>query len=142
MNDSNQLLSLTIENAKMGLSGIEHLLKISKDDPFRKTLGNQYANYNSFVQEGADLLRSRGEEVPDLSIPAKVGSYLSTEMNAALDRTTSQLAEMMVQGTTMGIVKLIRKARSLDMADEGSKDFAARLIDYEEKCVEEMKAFL
>ncbi len=142
MNDANTLLSFTVENARMGLEGIAHLLKITHDEGFKTVLGAQYADYNAFVQEGADLLKQRGEEVPDVSAMAKVGSYLSTEINAALDRTTSQLAEMMVQGTTMGIVKLIRKRNALPHADEGAREFADRLVAYEEKCVEEMKDFL
>lgn len=142
MPDSCELISLTVQNAQMGKEGIEHLLKISKDDAFREALGRQYAEYNAFEQEGRDLLRDRSAEVPELGAMAKAGSYLSTEINSALDRSTEQLADMMIQGTTMGIVKLIRKRRAFGGADAAADGLAARLISAEERNVEEMKRFL
>lgn len=142
MNDTEELLSFTVQNARMGLEGISHLLKITRDETFRTTLGRQYAEYNAYVQEGADMLRTSENKVPEVNAVAKAGSYLSAEINSALDRSTEQLAEMMIKGTTTGIVKLIRKRNAYTGADEGARSLAGRLICAEERNVEEMKQFL
>lgn len=73
---------------------------------------------------------------------AKVGSFLSSKYNTAVDSSTSHIAEMMIQGTEMGVTKLLQKLNSISDCSNKYRKFAQELIDYETKSVEDLKAFL
>ena len=60
----------------------------------------------------------------------------------AMDDSRSRIAEMMIQGTTMGIVKTIRHIRDYEGDDPDARKLAQKLLDTQEKNVEQMKAFL
>ena len=60
----------------------------------------------------------------------------------ALDDSRSKIAEMMIQGTTMGIVKTIRHLNDYRGRDEAARGLGKRLLETQENNVERMKAYL
>ena len=54
----------------------------------------------------------------------------------------SKIAEMMIQGTTMGIVKTIRHLRDYKGDDREARGLGERLLQIQESNVEKMKAYL
>ena len=75
---------------------------------------------------------------------AKIGTKMSVAMNTMIDSTTSHIAEMMIQGGTMGITdatKLLREYENTSCSEE-ALELARRIIQYEEETVERLKEFL
>ena len=60
----------------------------------------------------------------------------------AMDDSRSKIAEMMIQGTTMGIVKTIRHLRDYEGDDQQALELGRRLLQTQESNVEKMKAYL
>ena len=59
-----------------------------------------------------------------------------------MDDSRGKIAEMMIQGTTMGIVKTIRHLNDYEGNDEEARDLGKRLLKLQEENVEKMKAYL
>jgi translation initiation factor 2B subunit (eIF-2B alpha/beta/delta family) len=75
---------------------------------------------------------------------AKLGVKMGVMMNTMMDDTTSHIAEMMIQGATMGITattKLIRENENTSRSEEALA-LARRIIGYEEESIEKLKQFL
>ncbi len=58
------------------------------------------------------------------------------------DMQTSKLAEMLIQGSTMGVTGLTRQIRDYDGEDTEVLDFAKKQLKREEKNIDELKKFL
>ena len=59
-----------------------------------------------------------------------------------MDDSRGKIAEMMIQGTTMGIVKTIRHLNDYQGDDSDTRRLGERLLDMQEQNVERMKAYL
>ena len=60
------------------------------------------------------------------------------------DSTTSHMAQMMVQGSTMDVTDLLQKVSAYENYPEcrESVRLAKQIVDFEEKNIEKMKEFL
>ena len=68
-------------------------------------------------------------------------------MKAMTDRSASNIAEMVIQGSTMGVTKSLRTIRDCDLRDcdlrdNGVRRLADRLLETERANIEQMKRFL
>ena len=66
-------------------------------------------------------------------------------MNTMVDSTPSHVAQMIIEGATMGTTDLLRKINEFSCeAGEGSEaqKLARRAVRFEEDCIEKMKAYL
>ena len=73
---------------------------------------------------------------------AKTMSAMMTGMKTMEDRSTSHMAEMMVEGNTMGITKITKRLHEYDGGDQAVKELAEDLLKTEENNTEQMKRFL
>ena len=90
------------------------------------------------------MLAREGEEAKEESFLTKMGAKMGMAMNTMMDSTTSHLAEMMIEGATMGVTdmtKLVREYENSNCSEE-ALSLAKEIIGFQEKTVEKMKAYL
>ena len=104
-----ELYTYIYQNARMGLVGINQVRGTVSDAELTKELCDEYAMYDEYSTTAENALRDLGEESKDIGAIAKMGSFISTKMNTAVDSTVSHIAAMMIEGTTMGVTKLSQK---------------------------------
>ena len=63
-------------------------------------------------------------------------------MKMAADPSPSKIAEMMIQGNTMGMVKSMRSLRDYQGKDPEVKQLAEKLLQTELHNIEEMKRYV
>ena len=73
---------------------------------------------------------------------AGVSAEWMSKGQLAMDDSRGRIAEMMIQGTTMGIVKTIRHLNDYQGQDGDARRLGERLLDMQERNVERMKAYL
>ena len=84
------------------------------------------------------------ETPKEASAWAKIPAEMSISMTTLMNRTPSKIAEMVINGATMGIIdikKAINKAQS-EQADSGNIGLASEILAFQESNVEKMKEFL
>ncbi len=59
-----------------------------------------------------------------------------------MNKNTSHIAEMMINGTTMGIIDMTKRLNELDDADAGAKKLAEDYIVNEQQNIENLKKHL
>ena len=132
------------KNVKMGADSIIDLMPKVEDENMRAEMTAELERYEGFAKDIRTLLFKDGEEPKDESIMAKMGVKMGVMMNTMMDSTTSHIAEMMIQGATMGITdttKLIRENEN-SSCSEDALALARRIIRYEEESIERLKKFL
>ena len=75
----------------------------------------------------------------------KLSAKAGVMMNTMVDSTPSHVAQMIIEGTTMGTTDLLRKINEFS-SETGEKSeaetLARRAIRFEEDCIEKMKSYL
>ncbi len=154
MSGDTNLLNFIYQNVQMGKTTIPQLIASCQDATFRDALQSQLDEYETISSEATRLLERRGESPDGVNPMAKMSSYVMTEMKTMRDSSVSHMAEMMIQGNTMGETTLLRHLRSHTNADEtgsinGHRDvdkevrqLGEKLLDTLRANTEEMKKFL
>ncbi len=142
MLSENQLLNHIYQTAEMGREGIQSVLKYTEEPKLVSALNSQYTEYEQLQNDAGALLHARGEAPKGLGPVAKASSEMMSTMKAMTDRSATNIAEMMIQGSTMGVTKSLRTIRDCDLKDDGVRRLADKLLKTEQANIEEMKRFL
>ncbi|MBS1317335.1 MAG: hypothetical protein HP042_02525, partial [Lachnospiraceae bacterium] len=95
-------------------------------------------------QVSGQMLKARHapEEQREAPMISKWMAHMNINMKSMQEMQTSKLAEMLIQGSTMGVTSLIRQIRDYDGEDTEVLDFAKKQLKREEKNIDELKKFL
>lgn len=141
MNEIN-LISHVYQTAEMGREGIQSVRKYAADPKLARALDRQDREYRDIQNAAGSMLQARGVRPAGVGTMAKLSSEAMSAMKLMADRSSAKIAEMMIQGSTMGVTKSLRTIRDCDAKDERVRDLADKLLKTEESNIEEMKGFL
>ena len=96
------------------------------------------------IARAAEQLEARGENAKEEGLLTRVSARIGMAFQTMLDSTTSHIAEMMVEGSNMGITDMIKLLNTY--APEGRAQEAVRLaqevVSFEEHNLEMLKRYL
>ena len=109
--DSNSFqLDLAVLNeiskiSKMGMDSISYLAPKVTDKEMRKVLVAMYSQYGNTQSQLNQHFEKYGE-IPDATpFKDKMMSFAGVQFNTLKDRSNSHIAEIMIQGTLMGVIQ-------------------------------------
>ena len=137
-----ELLQYVHETAAMGILGLENVEDQVRDDRLRRAIGQQAAEYRDIADQARRMLREKGAEPKDPGLMARVSSEVMSTVKTLADPSASNIAEMVIQGNTMGITKGTRHLNDYAGDDRDARALAEKLLHTEEANVEQMKGFL
>ena len=137
-----QMLNKIRQNAQMGCQGIDEILPYTKSENFRKAMETQREEYAGIFDEADRMLLERQEKPEDIPVIAKMSSKTMTMVKTMQDDSEEHLAEMMYQGSAMGVTKIIRDQREYAGTNPKICDLADRLLKTEEHNMAQMKKYL
>ena len=136
------------KNLKMGESAILDLMPKVTDEGLREDMLKQLEGYRRFADDAKELLDCEHREAKEAGVFAKMGSKMGIAMNTMMDSTSSHIAEMIIEGSTMGITDQTRILHELEDVDkdephyDAAVDLAKQIISFEQKNIEVMKTYL
>ena len=142
MNADVEFLNYVYQNSQMGIDTLEQLLEITEDEKLQTCLEKQIEGYRKFHNEARDILNRSGYDEKGLGTFEKIRTYLMVNLQTMADDSTSHIAKMLIQGSTMGVTSLTRQIRDYDGEDTEVLDFAKKQLKREEKNIDELKKFL
>lgn len=137
------MLNSIRRTTQMGCYGIKNVMNETVNRDFRNVLRSQLNEYEQIYTEADRLLRERGGRAHDLHPMAKYGSALTAKMRVrtSLD-PTAKIAEMMLQGSTRGMIKSMHNIRTMGVLDPKVSSLSKRLLQTEQANFNQMKAYL
>ena len=142
MKNSREILTSVLKTTQMGQIGIRSVLDTSMRPGLRKALESQLREYDSIETEAHSIATQRGWDMDELDPSVRLWSNLMTRMKLNGRNTDSKIADMMIQGNTMGVTKSLRVIHDYSMEDERVSDLANKLLETEQNNIEQMKPFL
>ncbi len=142
MDKTIHLLNDICKNTEMGADGIKLMQKRCKSAALHAALQHQLDEYGAIYSQASRQLGELGETPKRIPAAAKIASHLSMTAKGLRGMTSSDIAEMMVQGSTMGVIQITRQSRLCRGCDREAAELAARLSATEERNIDDMKRFL
>ena len=105
-NINHKALNDTYKNAHIALQSISDLLPDVKDNELKEELKNEYEGYENFMSELNAYMEENNIERKDINFFKKAMLWSSIKMKTIIDDSRNQIAEMMLNGTVMGINEL------------------------------------
>lgn len=142
MNDTEKLLSAVHKTASMGMESLNALIPETQDSSIKRTLRSQLDSYSSFLDEAGSGLLLRGQEPKQQGVVNKLMLDMNVKMNAKINQSPSHIAEMMIQGSNMGIIEVQKALNHAPEAAKEAKSLAKDLLEFEQNSVDAYKKFL
>lgn len=142
MENNIEFLNYIYENAEMGVVGITDILPEIKNKDFLKTIKEQERDYRKIAEEAQNLLSTYSQGEPEVPTIAKVMTYIDAKRKTFLDKTTTNMAKMMMDGNNKGIIEIEEKLNSYPHADKKIINLAKKLLYTEKRNIENLKKYL
>ncbi|MEG1363733.1 MAG: hypothetical protein RSC92_04820 [Clostridia bacterium] len=142
MNENVEMLNYIYQNAKMGKSTIDQIIKEVSDITFKDVLNEQLKDYEKVIDNTKVYLSEFNKQEKDITDLSKIVTYLSIKMSTLNDDTSSHIADMLIKGSTMGTVEITKKLNKYTNIDESIKMLASKLLKIEENNIEKLKKYL
>lgn len=128
--------------SKMGMEASEIILPDVKHEELRAQIVKQDKNYQSIAEKSKDILVKIGNEPTEKSGITKQMLRGSIKMNTLFNKNPQHIAELMISGTTMGIIDMTKAINRFPDDDVQNRKLAEEYIDTEQKNIESLKKFL
>ena len=142
MAENTELLDYIYQNAQMGTESISHLITIAEDVDFRRTLEDQLCEYQRVLDDAEEMIQRRGQSAEGVGPMAKISSYIMVELKTFADKSSSKMAKMMLQGSTMGVLEITKRIKEYKGANKEVLKLAEDLLKTEQHNVDELKKYL
>ena len=138
-----EALAEIYRNAQLALESINDILPQVDDEETKTELIRQHEEYEKFAARAACLAKDLGLELKEPNFMKKAMMWSSIKMSTLTDNSRSHIADMMLQGTVMGISAL--RTTAGDVPADGNDEILRLLnemIETEEAFEKKWKEFL
>jgi len=141
-NNANELFDSAYKNVRMESYAIDCIIDAIEDPKLEELLRKQNDFYLDTTEELEKISVDLNHPPKDINPMLKGMSFASIKMKTFVNDETQHLAEMLVQGTTMGITDMIKAQTDFPCINDHLKNVVSSIISNEEKFVDSLKDFL
>ena len=131
------------KGACMGMDAIHFILDKIEDQEFKESLKTQYEKYQNIEKKIRKVYANyiQDDTPKETSMMNKAMTWYGIEMKTFTDTSNSKIAELLMQGTNMGIIEG-RKLLNNKKVDKEIKDLISEYVTMQEDSVENLKKYL
>ena len=140
---NSETLSEIYRNTQLALESISDILPEIEDENIKEEILRQHEEYEKICATATMIAKNNGQELKEPNPIKKAMMWSSIKMNTIADKSASHIADMMVQGTVMGITALKKtQSDSQGLLEDDVAALLQELIDLEERFEERLKGYL
>ena len=91
--------------SRIGMSSINNLITNISNSDLKKDVVAIYSQYSNILHQVSQHFEKYGEIPDETTIYNKIINFCGTKINTKFDNSNSHIAELMIQGTIMGIIQ-------------------------------------
>lgn len=137
-----EFLNKVYQNAQMASDSIVTVSQKIEDKNLLSDLQTQHQQYTAISSKATSQLANENDFPTDKNFMEQAMTWGGIQLNTALDKTPDHIAEMMIQGSTMGIIDMTRTIKQYNDVPQNIKALGYELITIEENNVQRMKNYL
>lgn len=138
-----KIVNYIMQNCEMGISSLKKLREMLESNDMQQELSEELKSYKSIYDKASRVNENlHGERTP-VNMMQKFMAKMGVKMNVMMDKSDSHIAEMLIQGTNMGIIELNKILNSNpDYSNEEILSILKELLEFEERRINKLKAYL
>lgn len=137
-----EILKEINKGSKYGINGINLTLQKAVDSNFKNVLVEQKSEYENIYNRSKTLLALKDQKSEDLDPLEKAMSWMAIQMSTLTNASNSKLAEILIQGNDMGIIKGQKLLNSPHVKDSTTKNIIKDFITLQQENIEGLKKYL
>lgn len=141
-NRTAEFLNKVYQNAHMASESIATVAQKVQDQNLLADLQTQHQQYTSITSKATTELANTNELPSEKGFMTQVSTWGGIQMNTMLDKSPDHIAEMMIQGSVMGIIDMTRTIKQYSDIPQNIKALGYELVTIEENNVQRMKNYL
>lgn len=130
------------KGAKMGMDSISTISEKVSEPNLKDNLSFQYTQYGDILDSVNEIYKKYGDIPKDNNPMNEVMSWTGIQMNTLTNKSNSHIANMLIQGTTMGIIEGRKLLNQNPNIDEEVRQVLNTFVKMQENNVEKLKTFL
>lgn len=132
------------KGASMGMDAIDYVKPKVQDYELKKTLDLEYNKYKDISRRANNLYDNftTKKEPHETNIMNKMMTWYGVQMNTLDDKSNSNITELLLQGTNMGIIEGRRLMNQNPNLSEDIKRLLNDFVKMQEDSVEKLKTYL
>lgn len=143
MNQNAELLNFIYQNSEMGVETLNQIIEIVENPSLARQLESQRSSYKHIHQKSKEMLNENGYDEKAISTLEKISAYIMINLKTLTDKSDTHIAEMLIQGSNMGIIDAAKKINEYeDSAEKTIISLMKKLKKFEEENAEKLKAYL
>lgn len=139
---NSEFLNKVYKNAKMGGESVRYVSEKANDPALLSDLQCQHKAYTDLQNRAAEALAETCEMPKEQSPVAQAAIWSGVQMNTMLDKSPDKIAEMMIQGSMMGVIDMTRTLGRYGDMPANLKKIGEDLVKLEENSIQKMKQYL
>lgn len=126
----------------MGMESISVIQSKVGDRNFRDDLNMQYNEYGKVLDKINNRLTVSDIQIADTNPAEKMMGWASLQMNTIMDKSNSQISQLLIRGNTMGIIEGRKLLNQNPDANSEVKDILNEFVKIQENNIEKLKNYL
>ncbi len=140
--DSVRLLRECNSGVIMGIESIDRISKYVRNPEFRRCLIRCKHRHMNLGRDIKSQLKRLGVSCKQPHLATSLMARMEIRIKMLVSRSDKTAADLVTQGTNMGILSISRYLNQYPMAAEEIKEISNALIQSEQQLVEEIRVFL
>ncbi|MGI6679309.1 MAG: hypothetical protein ACOX2Q_09720 [Dehalobacterium sp.] len=140
--DTIYLLRECNAGCKAATNSMEQVIPYISNEKFMSIIKKYNEKHINLGDECHHMLNKYDEEEKDPQLPAKAFSWISTEIKLAVNKDTSKIADIMIDGCNMGIKSVSKYINKYQAASHDSLNLAKKIVEIEQEFMNEMLDYL
>ena len=142
-NQNLNILDEVNKGATMGMDAISYVSEKVKDNDFKEVLDVEYNKYQDISNRVNDLYNNYSNKEPhETNTMTKMMTWYGIQMNTMTDKSNSNISELLLQGTNMGIIEGRRLLNNNPSVDKNVRQILDDFVVMQEDSVETLKKYL
>jgi len=139
-----EILDELSKSCQLAMSNISFLSTKAIQKNIKKELVSIYSGYTDILSQINKNFESLGEIPSNVSPNLKMFGLCSINLNTKIDKSSSHIAEIMIQGLNMGIIKCQKLLNSSNstIIKEQTLNLVQQFLNFQEQSIQKLKAFL
>lgn len=145
MNENEEILEYIYQTSNMGMQSTKYLIDSlkGKDNKIKKLVEEIEKNYEKYAKETEKLLNKQDLKAKPIGMMAKAMSKMSINKEMISDNSDANIADMLIQGLTMGNLKLTKHIDNYEKTtDKKIINLAKSLRKFGKEYIEKLKVYL
>ena len=145
MDENIELLTYLYQDADMALDNLTMLInKINKkDNKIKKVIEALIKGYENYLTKVKNYIKENNYDIQPKPLISKMGAYFGINMEVMKDNSDSRLADMLIQGLTMGVLNVTKKIDTFKGdADKEIIKLGKEFKDFQQKIIDKLKVYL